>query len=167
MSIKEFGGASFYFFALTMPVGSTTSCFLMNFSMGVVSSLSSFDKKTCFTSSLIASSLTISSMFSSSLYFLLSYQILSYVTLKAIWYFPVCSKCHFLNSVLASSKNSSTCIRSHLMNLSYNSALVLFLVATFSQSLAVCNVSNFTLPCATCNSFHNVFCFATKIFRSL
>jgi hypothetical protein len=150
-----------------MFVESTTSCFLMNFLMGVVSSLSSFDKETCFTSSLIASSLTISSMFSSSLYFLLSYQILSYIISKVVVYFLVCSKCHFLNFVLAYSKNSSIYIRNHLMNSSYNIALVLFLVATFSQSLVVCNVSNYTLPCAICNSFHNVFCFATKIFRSL
>jgi hypothetical protein len=40
--VKEFGGASICSFDLPMPIGSTTFCFLMNFSMGVVSSPSSF-----------------------------------------------------------------------------------------------------------------------------
>ncbi len=77
----------------------------------------------------------------------LHFQVLirSYVASRALVYFPICSKCHFLNSTLASSSSLPIFFGSYSTSSSYIVALVLFSLAILSQSLVVCKVNTSTL----------------------
>ncbi len=157
----------FFCFALVCRIYYYYFYFLIKILIGVISSPSFSNKETCFASSWITSSFATFDVFSSSLSFSSNCWICSYATSRALVYFLVYSNCLILNSTLVSFNKSPISIISYLTSLSYNATLVSFLVAMFSQSLAVCKVSNSTLFCATCNSFHNFFSFAIRSFQSL
>ncbi len=73
---------------------------------------------------------------------------------------------HHLNSTSTCSSSSPISIKNSSTSSLYNLALVLFLVATFSRSLAICKASHSILPCVTFSSFHNLFSFAIRSFQS-
>ncbi len=129
------------------------SCFLIKFLIDVVSSSSSSNKDICFAPSWITSSLVASYVSSSSLSFSSNYWICSYATSKAIMYFPICSKCHFLNLVLTSSNSSPISFGIYFTSSSYKIGLVWFSVVALSPPLEVCKVSISTLPCVSLQFF--------------